>query len=80
MRKLTLSAEGEVIDMAKELAIAHGTSISEMFSQLVRSMAVSERPRKGASKTRLASGLVKLPSGKTDRELIEEAVAERFAR
>lgn len=80
MPKLTLSATPDVIDLAKHLASERGTSVSALFSQFVRSMGSPRRPVRTASKTRLATGLIKLPAGKTDRELIEQALAERFER
>jgi hypothetical protein len=36
MKKLTLSAEPDVVDMAKKLAAERGTSVSAMFSQFIR--------------------------------------------
>ena len=81
MRKLTLSAEPEVIDRAKRLADRCGTSVSEMFSQFVRSMDTlpsSHPSARTAPLTKKATGLVKLPRGKIARKLIEEAMAERF--
>jgi len=81
MRKLTLSAEPEVIDRAKRLADRCGTSVSEMFSQFVRAMdtpASSSVPI--GPLTKKATGLVKLPRGKSARKLIEEALAERYLR
>ena len=80
MRKLTLSADADVIELAKKVAGERGTSVSEMFSQFVRSMARPGQRPKTPSKTRQATGLVRLPKGKTDRELIEEAMAQRHLR
>lgn len=80
MRKLTLSAEPAVIEAAKKVARRRGTSVSAMFSEFVRSVASPQPPTKLPPKTRRASGLVRLPKGKTDRQLIEEAMAERHLR
>lgn len=82
MPKLTLSADKDVIERAKRIARERGTSVSTMFSQFVRSMAQEprERGRRPGPLTRKAIGLVSLPEGKTDRELIEEALAERYGR
>jgi hypothetical protein len=78
VRKLTLNVEPEVIAMARQLAEKQGISVSEVFSRIVRSMASSHRSiPKLAPKTKPAIGLIKLPTGKTDRELIEEAMADR---
>ena len=87
MPKLTLSAEKEVIDQAKRLAERRGTSVSAMFSQFVKGLAASDSPQTDPVKrpaigpiTRRAAGLVKLPAGKTDRELIEQALTERYGK
>jgi len=80
MPKLTLSADQDVIEKAKRLAEERGTSVSAMFSQFVESVAgdaESAPPRLGPM-TRRAIGLVKLPADKTDRELIEQALVERY--
>lgn len=82
MPKLTLSIDEEVIDKAKEIAEKRGTSVSAIFTQFVK--AISETPsprnRRSAPLTRKAIGLVKLPKSKSDRELIEEAMIERYGR
>jgi len=81
MKKLTLTAEPEVIDMAKRLAEKRGVSVSAMFSAIVRSMA---RPAgKPAFKigplTQSVTGIARPVRGKTDRQLIEDVLLERFA-
>jgi len=80
MPKLTLSADKDVIQKAKQLAQERGTSVSAMFSRFVESVATGADPKrlKPGPMTRKAIGLAKLPSNKTDRQLIEEALAERF--
>lgn len=79
MKKLTLSADEEVIAQAKELAARQGTSVSAMFSRLVRAMAHTPHEKiKIGPITRRATGLVTLPPGKTDREILEQALAERY--
>ena len=87
MPKLTLSAEKAVIERAKRLAEERGTSVSAMFSQFIEGMSASELSRRDQPGqrpigpiTRKARGLVKLPSNKTDRELIESALRERYSK
>jgi len=82
MPKLTLSIDEEVIDQAKRIAEKRGTSVSAMFTQFVKAIAKrpSRRNRPSGPLTRKAIGLVKLPKNKTDRALIEEALAERYGR
>ncbi|MEY3227293.1 MAG: hypothetical protein RLZZ536_1912 [Planctomycetota bacterium] len=79
MTKLTLSAEPEVIAEAHRLAELHGTSVSAMFSRMIRllSRLQRERPRIGPG-ARKASGLIRLPEGKSDRDVLEEALAEKY--
>ena len=81
MPKLTLNAEKDVIEKAKRLASERGTSVSAMFSQFVDTIS-SPRPRrrKSAPITRRLRGLAKVPAGKTDRELFEEAILAKGRR
>ncbi|MFO8008583.1 MAG: DUF6364 family protein [Candidatus Brocadiia bacterium] len=79
MKKLTLSMDEETIKEAKRLAAEQGTSVSAMFSRLVRAMA--HEPGKDIEIgpiTRRASGLVQLPEGKTDKELLVDALTEKY--
>ncbi|HTV47800.1 MAG TPA: DUF6364 family protein [Phycisphaerae bacterium] len=80
MPKLTLSADSEIIDLAKKLARKRGTSVSNMFSQYVRSMESGGRRVSLTPLTRRASGLIRLPHGKSDRQLIQEAITARHGR
>jgi|HubBroStandDraft_1064217.scaffolds.fasta_scaffold932824_2 hypothetical protein len=82
MKKLTLTAEPEVIDMAKKLAEARGTSVSGMFSQLIRAMG-TPRSRQSpplGSITRRLTGIARSRGRKTDRRLLEDALIQRYAR
>lgn len=82
MKKLTLSADEQIIDAAKRYAKKHGTSVSALFSRFVLSVtaeAPHERhklPRK--SLTRKATGLISLPEGVSADSLLEEALAEKY--
>ncbi len=78
MEKLVLHAEKQVINLAKQLADDRHISISEMFSEYVLSASDLPRTKGHSPKTLEATGLVKFPKDKTDRQLIEEALAERF--
>ncbi|MBI2192677.1 MAG: hypothetical protein HYU36_11910 [Planctomycetes bacterium] len=79
--KLTLSADKELIEAAKELAENEGTSLSSMFSRFLRAVLAGRRNQKQPGPlTRKATGLVKLPPSKSDRELLEEALADKYAR
>lgn len=83
MPKLTLSADREVIDKAKRLAAARGTSVSAMFSDYVQSIDEARRERRKSypPKLREAIGLVKLnveDRHKSYQQLRDEALTERF--
>lgn len=78
MPKLTLSAEADVIEKAKQIAEQRGTSVSAMFSQFVESLGSEERPRRQTAPiTRRLRGLAKVDPNKTDRQLYEEAILAR---
>ncbi len=79
MTKLTLSVDEEVVAQAKRLAGEHGTSVSAMFTQIIRSMADGPRqgPRPGPL-ARRASGLIRLPEGRTARDVLVDALAEKY--
>jgi Family of unknown function (DUF6364) len=81
MKKLTLTAEPEVIDMAKKLAEARGTSVSAMFSQLILAMAgkKANRSERIGPITRRLTGIAKPPRGKSDRQLLQDALVRRYA-
>jgi hypothetical protein len=82
MVKLTLSVDRNVIEKAKRIAEDRGTSVSAMFSQFVESVSAgtdADRAKLGPM-TRRAIGLAKLPADKSDRQLIEEALAERYGK
>ncbi len=79
MTKLTLSADDEVVAQAKWLAEESGTSVSSMFARFVKAaVSVRSRCEEPGPLTRRATGLVTLPAGRSDRELVEEAFAERY--
>ena len=81
MPKLTLSADSQVIEKAKQLAQERGTSVSAMFSEYVETMS-SPRPtrRKSAPITRKLRGLAKVPAKASDRELYERAILAKGRR
>ena len=76
--KLTLSADKELVREAKKLAEKEGTSLSSMFSRFLRAVLAERRKERPAGPlTRKATGLAKLPAGKSDRQLLEEALADK---
>lgn len=79
--KLTLSADKELVEKAKKLAGEEGTSLSSMFARFIEARLRRKRQRvEPGPLTREATGLVKLPRNISDRELLEEALAEKYER
>ena len=78
VKKLTLSAPEEVIADAKRIAAEKMTSVSALFVRLLRAVdkEIDLQDSLGPITLR-ASGIVKLPEGRTERELLEEALGEK---
>jgi hypothetical protein len=79
MTKLTLSIEPSLVEKAKQMAESNNTSVSAMFSQFVESVAArrGRRPRIGPL-TRKLSGLIELPARKGYKELLADALADKY--
>ena len=78
MKKLTLSADPEVIDQARKLAKQSGTSVSSMFERFVRLLAASQQATRPLGPlARKASGMIRLPEGRSEREILEDALLEK---
>jgi hypothetical protein len=78
--KLTLSVEIPLIEEAKRLAAERHTSVSAMFARFLRSVTAPD-PRCVPSLgpiTRKASGIARLPTGRSDRDLLEDALLDRY--
>lgn len=79
MTKLTLSADKELVKRAKKLAAREGTSLSSMFGRFLQAvLRQRDKTRRPGPLTAKATGLVRLPPGKSDRELLEEALSEKY--
>jgi hypothetical protein len=79
VKKLTLSMDEETIAQAKRIAAEQGTSVSAMFTRLVRAMALKPGQRIEIGPiTRSLSGIISLPEGKSDHELITDALMEKY--
>ena len=78
MSKLTLSADKDLIEQAKKYAAENGTSLSALFSRLLRA---TTRARGSGDLsgplTRKATGLIRLPADSVDEQLVEDALAEK---
>jgi len=78
MKKLTLSADPDLIEQARELAEQTGTSVSSMFARVVRLLAEQRSAvRPLGPLTRKASGMIVLPKGRSDRQIVEDALLEK---
>ena len=79
MIKLTLSADPKVVAKAKRLAVQQQTSVSAIFGRFVDSVtagASGDRPL--GPLTREATGLIALPRGRSDRQLVQDALLEKY--
>lgn len=76
-QKLTLSAEKRLIEQAKRVARKRKTSVSAMVSRFLRSMTEESAPTLGPI-TQKASGMIRLPKGRADRDLLQDALQERY--
>ena len=76
--KLVLSLDPDVIEQARELARGNGISISAMFARFVRLSARQHRVVQPLGPvTRRASGIIVLPKGQSDRQLLEDALLKK---
>ena len=79
MPKLTLSTDSKTIAQAKRLAAQNHTSVSAMFTRLIRAM--TKKPKTDddiGPLTRELTGIIKLPKGKTDRDVLTDALMEKY--
>jgi len=81
MKKLTLSAEEGVIREAKRVARRNRTSVSAMFGRFVRSLAGPGKAVDDIPPDSIAArvtGVLSLPKGKTPRDVLSEALMEKY--
>ncbi len=80
MKKLILSADESVIEQAEKIAREHGTSVSAMFERYIRALARQGENAEVPADSIAArvTGLAKLPPGRTDRDLLDEALMEKY--
>lgn len=79
MENITLTVDPEIIAEAKKIADEQGTTVSSMFSRIVRSLAKQRNATPEIGRlARQATGLGKATEGKTDREVLEEALLEKY--
>jgi hypothetical protein len=79
MKKLTLSVDPDVIAEARHLARLGKTSVSSMFERFIRLLARQHRsPQPLGPLARKASGMIVLPKGRAEREVLEDALLEKY--
>lgn len=79
MKKLTLSADPEVIEQAKRIAQESGTSVSALFERMVRLLARKRNAKQQLGPiTRKATGLISLPRGKSEKNILDEALNDKY--
>lgn len=78
--KLTLSADRDLIDEAKKLAAEERTSLSALFSRVLRAMTHARVSGEVVGPvTRKATGLIRLPGTAEDERLLEDALSRKYA-
>ena len=78
-KKLTLSADGDVIREAKKLAKSRHTTVSRIFSRLLRAMTHPDKPGTELGPlTEEMTGIVELQRGEVYTNVLEQALAERY--
>lgn len=80
MTKLTLSADRELVRHAKAVAASRKTSVSALCASILKAIA-QDKNRVGEPLppvTRQATGLVKLPGGVSDRDLLEASLVAKY--
>ena len=80
MTKLTLSAEADLIADAKRWASSRRTSVSGMFARFLRALEQIERDKSApiGPLTRQATGLLNFPRSRSDQELVEDALSDKY--
>ncbi|MCY2962335.1 MAG: DUF6364 family protein [Planctomycetota bacterium] len=80
MKKLTLSARESTIETAKRLAAENGTTVSAMFERMILLLDSKQKGRKAeiGPATRNASGLIRLVGDTNGRDVLEEALLEKY--
>lgn len=78
--RMTLSADKQLLEKARRLAAARNTTVSAMFKRFLQALAeLDAGPAQPLGPiTRRAAGLVKLPTGRSDKELVAEALAVKY--
>jgi len=77
MAKLTLNADREVIEQAKRLAAERKTSVSAIFSRLIRAMAGVGNGKSIGKLARRASGVIDL-KGRSHKDVLADSLKDKY--
>ena len=80
MQRITITIEPKLLKKAKEIAARNNTSVSGLFRQCIHAMVIFQPPKNLSPIVKQATGIAKLPRGKSYRKLIEEAKEARIER
>ncbi len=79
MAKLTLNANPEIIELAKRLAAANGTSVSALFSRLIKALTQETSQGESLGKiTRQAAGTIQLDE-QSEKDVLADALRDNYA-
>ncbi len=79
MAKLTLNADREVIEQAKRLAAERKTSVSALFSRIIRALGDGHGQGRTVGRlARRASGVIKLPKGKGHKDVLGDSLRDKY--
>ena len=79
MAKLTLNASPEIIEQAKRLAAANGTSVSALFSRLIKALTQETAQGESLGKlTRQAAGTIQLDE-QSEKDVLAESLRDKYA-
>jgi len=79
MPKITLNADSKTVSLAKKLAQINKTSVSDMFCRFIKSLAVGDKSEiKLGPLTQKMTGIIKLPHDKSDRDVLAEALMDKY--
>jgi hypothetical protein len=79
MYKLTLSIEEKIAGQAKHIASERNTSVSAMFSQWIQAVASGPKQKVSLGRiTRQVSGVIQLPDTKSDKDVLAEALEDKY--
>jgi hypothetical protein len=81
MKKITLSADEETVRQAKRIAKREKTSVSALFAHFIRYRNQHVKTTNDVPADSLAAratGFLTLPKGKTPRDILTEALLEKY--